>query len=90
MNLEDKDIVDFARLWIPYGGPRSEDILVKFGMTPSRFYWKLARIVEASGPGFLSPSEKRFVDHRNKHSKLQLEHTELPRAAINGAQHHGD
>ncbi|MFE5700965.1 DUF3263 domain-containing protein [Rhodococcus koreensis] len=69
MNPDDKDIFDFARLWIPYGGPRRGDILVKFGMTPSRFYGHLTRIVEEAGVALLSPEERRFLDRLNEPSK---------------------
>ena len=32
-----RDLVDFARSWAPYGGPPSDETLVRFGMTRLRF-----------------------------------------------------
>ncbi|WP_143543145.1 hypothetical protein [Rhodococcus sp. NCIMB 12038] len=37
METFDETILEFARRWIPYGGPPQEEILVGFGLTPERF-----------------------------------------------------
>ncbi len=37
MDPQDRELLEYARRWAPYGGPRAADIFVEFGMTPSRF-----------------------------------------------------
>ncbi|WP_083853121.1 DUF3263 domain-containing protein [Rhodococcus sp. DK17] len=44
MNPHDREILEFARRWAPFGGPRAADILVEFGMTPSRFAERLEEL----------------------------------------------
>lgn len=39
-------LIEFAVIWAPYGGASSEDVLVNFGMTSSRFVECLWQIVE--------------------------------------------
>lgn len=41
MNPHDHELLEFARRWEPFGGPSAADILVEFGMTPSRFSERL-------------------------------------------------
>lgn len=40
------DFLVFALTWAPYGGPSSEEIFVRFGMTRARFTRLLWQIVE--------------------------------------------
>ncbi|WP_128970174.1 hypothetical protein [Rhodococcus opacus] len=44
VDKETEDILEFIRTWAPYGGAPAEEILVRFGMTPSRFKAKLREI----------------------------------------------
>lgn len=44
MNTHDHELLEFARRWEPFGGPRTADILVEFGMTPSRFSERLEEL----------------------------------------------
>lgn len=49
MTDEEQEIIDFAMLWLPYGGPPDEEILVRFGMSEPRFRTRLAAIVSDRG-----------------------------------------
>lgn len=49
MTDEEQAIIDFAMLWLPYGGPPDEEILVRFGMSEQRFRARLAAIVSDRG-----------------------------------------
>ncbi|PSR69563.1 hypothetical protein C8258_00155 [Nocardia sp. MDA0666] len=49
MTDEEQAIIDFAVLWLPYGGPPDEEILVRFGMSEQRFRARLADIVADRG-----------------------------------------
>ncbi|TQC39036.1 hypothetical protein EEB14_58720 [Rhodococcus sp. WS4] len=42
---------------MPFGGPRPEDVLVKFGMTTARYDEHLARILETLPDGALPIGE---------------------------------
>jgi len=44
VDKEAEDILEFVRTWAPYGGAPAEEILVRFGMTPSRFKAKVREI----------------------------------------------
>ncbi|TQC44503.1 DUF3263 domain-containing protein [Rhodococcus sp. WS4] len=44
MNPYDRELLEFARRWEPFGGPSAADILVEFGMTPSRFSMRLKEL----------------------------------------------
>jgi len=44
VDREVEDILEFVRMWAPYGGAPAEEILVRFGMSPSRFVEKLREI----------------------------------------------
>ena len=46
MSPDDQALLDYARMWAPYGGPRRGDILVEFGMSPAHFYTQLRRILD--------------------------------------------
>lgn len=47
MSPDDQALLDYARMWAPYGGPRRGDILVEFGMSPAHFYTHLRRILDS-------------------------------------------
>jgi hypothetical protein len=53
----DTAILEFARRWMPFGGPRPEDVLVEFGMTTARYDEHLARILETLPDGVLPIDE---------------------------------
>lgn len=41
----DRDIVEFALHWTPYGHPPAEDIFIRFGMSMPQFYCRLRSVV---------------------------------------------
>ncbi|RYE40373.1 MAG: hypothetical protein EOP24_41065 [Hyphomicrobiales bacterium] len=41
-------LIEFARMWAPYGGAAEEEILVNFGMTTRRFVERLWQVVRES------------------------------------------
>lgn len=49
MNPYDEELLEFARRWEPFGGPRAADILVEFGMTPRRFSERLKELRSGAG-----------------------------------------
>ncbi len=51
MDKEDLEIIDFALLWQPFGGPPAEEILVNFGMSELRFRSRVVDILAARGTG---------------------------------------
>ncbi|MEU2001876.1 DUF3263 domain-containing protein [Rhodococcus sp. NPDC019627] len=57
MTPDDQVLLDYARKWAPYGGPRRGDILVEFGMSPARFYVQLQRILDSVLVTNMSPGE---------------------------------
>ncbi|MFF0818140.1 DUF3263 domain-containing protein [Rhodococcus sp. NPDC003318] len=44
MDPHDRELLEFARRWEHFGGPSDADILVEFGMTPSRFSERLEEL----------------------------------------------
>ncbi|TQC48781.1 DUF3263 domain-containing protein [Rhodococcus sp. WS4] len=50
-NKDIDEIVAFAQMWEPYGGAPNEEILVRFGMSPSRFHEKLQQLLAQSHTG---------------------------------------
>ncbi|GAA4491714.1 hypothetical protein GCM10023094_56360 [Rhodococcus olei] len=44
MNPHEQELLDFAQRWEPFGGPSAADILVEFGMTPTRFSERLEEL----------------------------------------------
>lgn len=64
--IEDAQILDFARRWLPYGGGSPEDILVEFGMTPARYLDRLGRVLDKPVSRRLDPVTyarlRNFVD----------------------------
>ncbi|MFD7010862.1 DUF3263 domain-containing protein [Rhodococcus jostii] len=70
MTREDQDLLDFASQWLPYGGARSEDILVNFGMTPAQFKMRIHRILTSAAA----------AKHIDAHDRENLEVTySIPR-----------
>ncbi|WKN60838.1 hypothetical protein HJ581_0045100 [Rhodococcus opacus] len=47
-DVESQRLIEFAHMWAPYGGASEEEILVRFGMTRSRFIERLWRVVPES------------------------------------------
>ena len=76
MDSFDAAILEFARRWSLFGGPRSEDVLVEFGMTTDRYDEHLTRIHD-EGPRDL-PADER-AEHRDRQSNNPPEQRRRPR-----------
>lgn len=59
MTDEEQAIIDVALLWLPYGGPPEEEILVRFGMSEQRFRARLGEIVADRGTSVDRPWRQR-------------------------------
>ncbi|GFG51486.1 hypothetical protein [Mycolicibacterium agri] len=42
---EDHELLTFTVSWLPYGGPPSDELLVRFGLTRERYLSRLRRAV---------------------------------------------
>ncbi|MDI9978212.1 hypothetical protein QM841_32240 [Rhodococcus sp. IEGM 1307] len=47
-DTEAEHLIEFARMWAPYGGATEEEMLVHFGMTTSRFIERLWQVIPES------------------------------------------
>lgn len=45
MDWFDRQIVQFVVLWAPFGGPPAEDVLPRFGLTPTHLTRRFAQII---------------------------------------------
>lgn len=68
MSDVDKQIIEFTRMWIPYGGPSAADIFVEFGLTPTRFLDRLDALVCSVEPASLSAGELRYFESVRRRS----------------------
>lgn len=59
MDNFDASILDFARRWLPYGGPTADDILTEFGMTTVRYEQQLLMLLLDSVDSRRIPAEVR-------------------------------
>ncbi len=63
--IEDAQILEFARRWLPFGGGEPIDLMVEFGMTPTRYAARLAKILDGPAAVQLDPQLRgdlhRFV-----------------------------
>lgn len=48
MRREDLVLLDFARMWSPFGGPSDGDILVNFGMSRVKYCQRVQEILEVN------------------------------------------
>jgi len=46
MDREDHELLTFAVSWLPYDGPPSDELLVRFGMTRERYLTRLRQTVD--------------------------------------------
>ena len=60
-NTRDHDIIAFAQVWAPFGGGNAEDIFVRFGIPPRRYFARLAAILENSEPAGINPHQLRVM-----------------------------
>ncbi|MFC9361272.1 hypothetical protein ACFTZB_32425 [Rhodococcus sp. NPDC057014] len=50
-DIEAQHLIEFAHMWVPYGGATEEEILVNFGMTRRRFIERLWQVLPSSNCG---------------------------------------
>jgi hypothetical protein len=77
-NSDDTAILNLARRWAPYGRIPTGDIWVTFGMNPTQFYSRLARILGTLTTRELAP------DHRHSLEQLVVRHVRQPVGAHDG------
>jgi hypothetical protein len=49
-------MLEFARIWAPYGGAQPGDIFVMFGMSPTKFYDIIRRLLHTVHARMLMPA----------------------------------
>lgn len=54
LTTEDKQMLQFARIWAPYGGPSSEDLYVAFGLSRIQFNERIASALARAGTSRLA------------------------------------
>ena len=47
MDRFDRQLIDFVRSWVPYGGPPAEEVMLEFGMTREQLTRRVHLIVAA-------------------------------------------
>ena len=57
----DREMVQFAKVWAPYGGGPDEDIFVTFGLTPREYFTRLTTLLPLLPAGELTPSQLRTI-----------------------------
>lgn len=57
-NPENTRILAFACVWIPFGGARTEDVFVEFGLTPDRYRARLTQALQNPEAEHLSKSQR--------------------------------
>ena len=62
MTSEEQAMLEFARIWAPYGGARPGDILVEFGMSPARYYQNVTRILRTIAVRNLPIAERHRIE----------------------------
>ncbi|SUE28841.1 Uncharacterised protein [Nocardia farcinica] len=45
MSADDGEILEFARIWHPYGGPPAGEILIRFGIGPADFHRRVLKVM---------------------------------------------
>lgn len=55
---EEQGLIDVAMVWEPFGGPPSEELLVKFGISPRVFHDRVRQILKARGTRNDEPSRQ--------------------------------
>ncbi|REE77669.1 hypothetical protein C8E05_7216 [Rhodococcus wratislaviensis] len=58
IDTESSALVEFALRWLPFGGPRADDILVTFGISTLTFARRLQEVLASDHPPRLSLAER--------------------------------
>ena len=56
-----RKILEFAKVWAPYGGAHHEDIFVAYGLTPRQYYQRLADLLPTVPSADLTPTQARLI-----------------------------
>ncbi|EME15373.1 DUF3263 domain-containing protein [Rhodococcus triatomae] len=70
LDREDRHLLDFACRWLPFGGARSGDVLVEFGLTPAGYRARVAGLlsnpeIQAMVPSHIDLLRRSFGDARS-------------------------
>ncbi|RYE41161.1 MAG: hypothetical protein EOP24_38060 [Hyphomicrobiales bacterium] len=57
-------MLDFARIWAPYGGARAEDIFVEFGIGRAAFYRHVEKRLRSRTPTQIADEERRQLTYQ--------------------------
>ena len=57
----EREIVAFAKVWVPYGGGSDADIFVTFGLTPEQYFIRLATFLGSPPAGELTSAQRRTI-----------------------------
>jgi len=69
MDRFDQEILNFIRMWAPYGGPPEDEILPAFGMTPEQLVDRFHDIIAAQ-------AIRREHEQRRLHRDARREDTQ--------------
>lgn len=61
MNSFDTAILEFARRWMPYGGPPPDEIWVEFGMNSRRYEQHLLAILDTIASRSIPPNDRAIL-----------------------------
>ncbi|QTJ70694.1 DUF3263 domain-containing protein (plasmid) [Rhodococcus sp. ZPP] len=74
MDQFDANILEFARRWLPYGGPTADDIWTEFGMTTVRYEQQLLTLLD-------SVDSRRMPSDIRAHLRAQVVERSIRRTA---------
>ncbi|MDH6291292.1 DUF3263 domain-containing protein [Rhodococcus opacus] len=75
MNKFDEAILEFARRWLPYGGPPPDEIWVEFGMSTHRYEHRLLSMLDTVASRNMPPTDRATL-------RAQLVAKRLPRRML--------
>ncbi|WP_370185098.1 DUF3263 domain-containing protein [Rhodococcus wratislaviensis] len=61
MTNDHRAMLEFARIWAPYGGAHPGDIFVGFGMSPAKFYHIIRRLLQTVHVRWQVPADERSL-----------------------------
>lgn len=57
-----QEMLDLARIWLPFGGPPAGEILVRFGINRTQFHHRILRILASGNTLLLTPDEAKRME----------------------------
>jgi hypothetical protein len=82
----ERQLVEFALAWFPYGGPGDEDTMPEFGLTAEQFRQRCADVVSAGLSDHLDAADHRVVHEAARHLRI----SPRPPAAVQAVANDGD